>query len=79
MDRSVQTLTKYFSDKKTHAAIKSKVFKKLDHLNKAIYEVELAKVRIERQELIIVGFFILQYAKLRLLELYYNFATSFVT
>ena len=28
---------------------------------------------IEHRELIIVGFFILQYAKIRLLDLYYNF------
>ena len=40
-------------------------------------EVELAKARIEHKEPIIVGLFILQYAKLRKLELYYNFFTRF--
>ena len=42
-----------------------------------MYEVELAKAQIEQKEPAIVGFFILQYAKLRMLELYYNFFTGF--
>ena len=63
--------------KKTHAAINSKLFKKLDHVNNSLYEVELAKAQIEHKEPIIVAFFIPQYAKLRMLELYYNFFTRF--
>ena len=35
--------------------------------------MELFKPTIEHREPIIVGFFILQYAKLRMLELYYKF------
>ena len=77
MDRSQHTVTKYFSDKNTHAAINSKLFKKLDHVNNSLYEVELAKAQIEHKEPIIVGFLILQYAKLQMLELYYNFFTRF--
>ena len=46
-------------------------------MNNSLYEVELAKAQIEHKEPIIVGFFILQYAKLRRLELYYNFFTRF--
>ena len=42
-----------------------------------MYEVELAKVQIEHKEAIIVSFFILQYAKLRILELYDNLFTRF--
>ena len=77
MDRNRHTVTNYLTDKKTHAAINSKLFKMLDHLNNSLYEVELAKGEIEHKEPIIVGFFILQYAKLRMLELYYNFFTRF--
>ena len=77
MDQSRHTVTKYLSDEKTHAAIISKLFKKLDHVNNSLYEVELAQAQIEHKEPIIVGFFILQYAKLRKLELYYNFFTRF--
>ena len=75
MNRSQHTVTKYLTDEKTHAAINSKLFRKLDHVNNPLYEVELAKAQIEDKEPIIVCFFIFQYAKLRMLELYYNFFT----
>ena len=77
MDRSRYTGTKYLSDEKTHAAINSKLFKNLDQLNNWLFEVELAKGEIEHKEPIVVGLFIQQYAKLRMLELYYNFFTKF--
>ena len=77
MDRSRHTVTKYLSVEKTHGAINKKLFKRLDHINDQLYEVELAKADIEHREPILVGFFILQYAKLRKLELYYNFFERF--
>ena len=78
MDRNRHTVPKFFTDEKTNAAINSKLFKKLDHVNNSLFEVEVAKAHIEHKKPIIVGFFILQYAKLRLLELYYNFFTRFL-
>ena len=77
MDRSRHTVTKYLSGEKTHAANNSKLFKKLEHMNNSLYEVELTKAQIEHRKPIIVGFFLLQYAKLRMSELYYNFFTRF--
>ena len=77
MDGSQHTVTKYLTDEKTLAAINSKIFKNLDHVNNSLYEVELAKAQIEHKEPIIVGFFILQCANFRMLELYYNFFTKF--
>ena len=77
VDRSRHAVTKFLIDKKTHAANNSKLFKKLDLLNNSWYEIELAKARIEHKDPIIVGFFIVQYAKLRMLKLYYNFFTRF--
>ena len=62
MDRSRHAVTKYLSDEKTKRAINSKLFRKLDHLNNAFYEVELAKAQIEHKEPFIVGFQIFQYA-----------------
>ena len=79
MDRSRHTVTKYSSDGKTHGAINKKFFKRLGHINDRLYEAEMAKAENEHREPIIVGFFILQYAKLRLLELYYNFLRDSVT
>ena len=77
MDRSRHTVTKYLNDDKTHGAINTKLFKRLDHINDQLYEVELAKAEIEHREPIIVGFLILQYAKHRMLELCYNFFERF--
>ena len=77
MDRSRHTVTRYLSDEKTHGAINTKFFKRLDQINDQLYEVDLVKTEIEHREPIIVGFFILQYAKLRMLELYYNFFERF--
>ena len=70
MEPSRHTVTKYLSDKKIHAAINSKLFKKLDYVNSSLYEVELAKAEVENKEPIIVGFFILQHAKLRMWKLF---------
>ena len=53
------------------------MFKRLNNVSKKLYEVELAKSKIEHREPIIIGFFILQYAKLRMLELFYNFFDRF--
>ena len=53
------------------------MFKRLNHITDQLYEVELVKSEIEHREPIIVGFFILNYAKLRMLELYYIFFKKF--
>ena len=77
MDRSRHTVTKSLSDEKTHGAISTELFKRLDYINDQLYEVELTNREIEHGEPITVGFFILQSAKLRMLELYYNFFERF--
>ena len=69
MNRSRHTVTKYLSDEKLHGAINTKLFKRLDYSNDQLFEVDLAKAEIENSEPMIVGFFILQYARLRMLEL----------
>ena len=76
-DWSRYTVTTFLSDKKTHAANNSKRFKKLYHVNNSLYEVELTKAQIEHKKPIIVGFVILQYTILRMLELYYNCSAKF--
>ena len=77
MDRSKHTMTKNLGDKKTHKAINNQFFRRLNVVAKDLFEVELVKSTIEHREPIIVGFFILQYAKLKMLELYYNFSDKF--
>ena len=77
MDRSGHTHTNSLSDWKTHGAMNTKLFKHLDHIHDQLYEVELVKAEIEHREPIIVRFFRIQYAKLRMLELYNNFSERF--
>ena len=69
MDRSRHTVTKYLNDEKTHSAINNELFKRLNFITDQLYEVELVKPEIEHREPIIVAFFILHNAKLRMLEL----------
>ena len=77
MDRIRHSVTKYLNDEMTHSAINNELFKRLNFINDQLYEFELVKSEIEQREPILVGFFILQYAQLRLLELYYNFFNKF--
>ena len=77
MDRNRHTITKYLNDEKAHKAINSKFFKKLNHLNDNLYEAESVKADVEHRKPINVGFLILQHAKIRMLELYYNFFQKF--
>ena len=77
MDRSRHTVTKFLNDEKTHSAINSKLFKRFNFINDQLYDVEHVKSEIEHREPIIVGIFILQYAQLRMLELYYSFFLNF--
>ena len=56
MDQSRHTATKYVSDKKTRAAINSKLFRKLDHVNNSLFEVELARAQIEHKSPSLSGF-----------------------
>ena len=39
MDRSRHTVTKYLNDEKTHSAINSKMFKRLNHITDQLYQV----------------------------------------
>ena len=70
MVRGRHTVTTYLSDEKTHGVINNKLCKRPVYLNLQLYERELVKSEIKHTEPINVGSFILQYAKLRKLELY---------
>ena len=69
MDRSRHIVSKYVNDEKTHGAINHKMFKRLCYENDQLDEMELVKLEIEHKKPMTVGFFILQHANLRLLEL----------
>ena len=71
MDRSKHTHTRYMYNKVTQM-INSSNFKSLDELNNRIFEVESYKKTIIMDNPIQIGFFILQYAKLRMLKFFYD-------
>ena len=75
LDRSQQPVTRWLTDETTHGTIKIGCWKN-DHFSNALYEVELAKAQIERIQLIINNFFLLQVAELRMVELYYKLFTK---
>ena len=76
MDCSRPTVTMFFIGEKTHAAINSELIRKLDFVDNALYEVEVAKAENESKKLIVVGL-ILQHAKLPILDLYNTFFNKF--
>ena len=74
IDRSQHTKTKYLSDGKTHAVLKSKFFRSFILWIIPCMKLNLPKHRLKLPKPLIA---ILQNAKLRMLELYYNFFTKF--
>ena len=73
MDKSKHTNVKYLMDRsKVCKFINSNTFKNMNKLGEELYEVETYKSRITVDTPLQIGFFILQYAKLRMLEFYYD-------
>ena len=66
MDRSRHTITKYLDDGESPKAINEPLVKRLSTVFKDLYEMDLLKSTIEQKEPVIVVFFILQYATLRM-------------
>ena len=69
MERICNSVIRSTIDEKTDAASNNKMFKRLQQLNDILYEKEFVKTEIEHKKHIIVGFFVLQYAKPGVLEL----------
>lgn len=53
-------------------------FRQLDTINENTYEVQSAKKRINLNLPIQIGFFVYQYAKLRMLQFYYDFMDRYL-
>ena len=73
MDMSKHTNVKYLMNRiKVCKFISSSSFKNMNKLGEELYEVETYKSCISVDTPLQIGFFILQYAKLRMLEFYYD-------
>ena len=77
MDRSRHTNTKYVKGSQVDKFINNRFFMTMNELPEQIYQVEMSKSRIDHKKPIIVGFFILQYAKLTMIQLKYDFFSHF--
>ena len=77
-DRSKYTKTQYVVGAEVDKQPIERSFKNLNVLPSSIYEVEMVKSEKNHKQPIIVGFFILQYAKLTMIQLFYKFFETFV-
>ncbi|KAK3085829.1 hypothetical protein FSP39_009262 [Pinctada imbricata] len=79
MDKTKHTNVKYVHGiDSAMYAINDPRFINLTELDNDVYEIELAKKNIILDLPIQLGYFILQYAKLRMLEFYYDFMDKYV-
>ena len=76
-DRSELSKTQFVVGAENDKLVNEGNFKSLKVLPSSIYEVEMVKSEVNHTELKIVGFFILQYATLTKLQLFYNFFQLF--
>ena len=73
MDRSRHTKTVFSAENGVDRLINNKLFTNLNEISSDVYEATMMKSSVTHSEPIVLGFFILQYSKLRMLELVYNF------
>ena len=64
---------KYASAKESQDFVKSPHFRKMTQLTEDLYEIELTKATVNWNLPIQIGFFVYQYAKLRMLQFHYDF------
>ena len=64
---------KYSTEVDTSALINNKRFRQLDVVAEDAYEIEMNKSVVKYTLPLHIGFFVYQYAKLRMLQFYYDF------
>ena len=69
---------KFCDDDEVPNLINSPFFRELNPIDDDTYEVESSKKKIELDLPLQVGFFVYQYAKLRMLQFYYDFLDKYL-
>lgn len=69
---------KICTDTNASQAVNDPHFRALHNISDGIYEVDMTKPSINMNLPIQIGFFVYQYAKLRMLEFYYDFLVKFI-
>ena len=70
--------TKYCTEVNTSQFINSNRFRQLDVVTDYVYEITSNKARLTYDLPLHIGFFVYQYAKLRMLQFYYDFVARYV-
>ena len=78
LDRSKHSKTQYVVGAEVDKMVNERKFKNLNVLPSYFCEVEMVKSEVNHREPIIVGLFIMQYAKLTMLQLFYKFFHIFL-
>ena len=68
----------YCSDAEASRKVNTPLFRKLDNITEDTYKVESCKKTIKLNLTIQVSFFVYQYAKLRMLQFYYDFLDKYL-
>ena len=68
----------YCSDAEASRKVNTHLFRKLENITEDTYEVESCKKTVKLNLTIQVGFFVYQYAKLRMLQFYYDFLDKYL-
>ena len=68
----------FCSEEEVAKKVNEPQFRQLNVLSEDLYEVELAKKKIKYDLPIQIGFFVYQYAKLRMLQFYYDFIDKYL-
>ena len=69
---------KYCTEVGTSALVNNKRFRQLDVVTDDVYEITSNKARLTYDLPLHIGFFVYQYAKLRMLQFYYDFVARYV-
>ena len=69
---------RYCTEVGTSSCINNKRFRQLDVVDEDAYEVTSSKARVTYDLPLHIGFFVYQYAKLRMLQFYYDFVARYV-
>ena len=69
---------KYCTEIGTSALINNKRFRQLEVVIEDAYEIEMNKSVVKYTQPLHIGFFVYQYAKLRMLQFYYEFVDIYV-
>ena len=68
----------YCSDAEASRKVNTPLFRKLDNILENTYEVQSCKKTIKLNLPNQIGFFVYQYAKLRMLQFYYDFFDKYL-